>query len=403
MNILIINSFFSGGGAEKVARQLYEGLKIYNGINLYFLSGRGNSRGEIENIYITGEFAYLYNRVCCFAANNQRKKNRYVQRKIIRIIMEKKIDIIHLHNIHGNYMGIFDVVELSKYCKIIWTLHDMWALTGHCAYSLDCSKWVNNECRECPYMELYPKMRLDVAHDRYLSKRKAFVGKKIFFVTPSVWLKNMCDRSFLYKEDITVINNGVNTNIYKLYDRTALRKKYHVSDEKIIIMFVANQLNNPYKGASTLVKALNNIENKAAYELLICGNGEAFPVSSAFTIHHMGYIKDERQMSELYNVADVFIVPSIAENYPCVVLESIASGTPVIGCDTGGMKEQISPSLGWKFPVDDDICLKRIIEQLDQETLKNMRKNCREVAEREFDERTMLNNYYILYKKVLND
>ena len=259
MNILIINTYFEGGGAEKIARQIYYGLGDDTTIKTFFLGGRAENRHEQNAIYVKGKMHYVLNRFWCVLENNQRRRDRYATSRILQIIKQKNIDIVHFHNMHGNYIGIKDVMEISKHCQIIWTLHDMWAFTGHCAYAIQCDKWRTAECRACKDYNLYPKIRVDIAHKRYMLKQQIYANRKILFVAPSKWLYECCKAGILKDENIKVIYNGVNTKIYKGQNKGELREKYSIDKQKIVLMFVASQLNNSYKGLEVLLAALERL------------------------------------------------------------------------------------------------------------------------------------------------
>lgn len=401
MNVLIINTYFMGGGAEKIARQLYYGLKKYDDMNTFFLSGRDKKNNS--NIYNPTSVTNMVNRIFCFIGNNQRKHDKYALKKIIHVIENERIDIVHFHNIHGNYMGFEDIEEISKYCKIVWTLHDMWAFTGHCAYALECNKWVKKECRDCEKKWIYPKIRVNISSSRYKSKKHVFTNSNIIFVTPSIWLKEECKKSFLYNQKITTIQNGVNLEVFTEHNQEILREKYNIKNNKIILMFVSNQLENPFKGIDVLVNALNVVCNKKDYAIVICGNGSGISISNEYEIFNMGYINNDEIMSEIYSLSDVFILPSRAENYPCTILESLASGTPVIGSDAGGIPEQIIEGTGWIFPSGDYEALAKLIEKLDKKQLTTMRDRCRKAAENCYSEKEMIEKYYDLYTQIIND
>lgn len=402
MKILFINTFFEGGGAEKVSRQLFYHFRQQDNVEVFYLAGKGNGKTEVDCIYYVNTMQYFMNRGMCFLSNNQRKRDRYALKKIVKIIKDKQIDIVHFHNIHGNYMGFEDILEIAQRCKIVWTLHDMWALTGHCAHAIECKQWEDG-CRACGQKWIYPRIRRNVAKRIYQNKKKIFAGNGINYVVPSEWLADVCRKGILCKEKVKVIHNGVNISVFQEHNREKLYAKYQIDKNKIILMFVSNQLENSFKGITTLIKALDVLKNKADYAILICGNGNDLPISEEFEIHHMGYIKRDAVMSELYSAADVFIIPSVAENYPCTVMESIASGTPVIGSDAGGIPEQIQKETGWIFPRGNYMELADLIEGLSKEQLASMRKTCRNVAEMYFSEEKMFKEYQNLYERVIQN
>lgn len=405
MNILYVNTKFHGGGAEKVARQLYTKMAEIEDIKVFYLAGRPS--GETEGVHVVyGENAILkiYNFVKRVFTNNARKQDFLFRKKIISMIKENHIDIIHLHNIHGNYMGIMDLMEIRKYCKIIiWTLHDMWAMTGHCAYPVQCDKWIKDGCKSCLNLKLYPKLRIDIAAYIYRTKKRVLVNQEIFFVIPSEWLMGQFERSFLAKENRRLIYNGVDTTLFYPMNKERLRKQYRISQDKIVLMFISNNLWNPYKGIETLGNALKMVKRKEDYELLVVGEGKHMSFDENFVCHYMGYVSDDEKMNELYNLSDVFILPSSAENFPCSVLESMSAGTPVIASKVGGIVEQIDSETGWLFDAGDVKQLAYIINGLffEKNKLTTMSVNCRKRVGNYFSEKQMIQSHKTLYEELV--
>lgn len=407
MNVLIINTFFRGGGAEKVSRQLYYGFRKYDDVNCFFLAGKAGEQSEpCSHIYRSGTIPQAVNRRICRMKNGQRERDWYTVRTIVRMIREKKIDLVHFHNMHGDYIGIKDIGEISKYCKVVWTLHDMWAMTGHCAYPCQCSGGGGKSaCRNCPDLNLYPMIRKDIAEYLYKLKRKAFTGKKIHFAVPSAWLMKQCEQSFLDGESKTLIHNGVSTEVFHPMNKARLRQKYGISQDKLILLFAANNTDSPCKGGDILESALAKVKRKEKYELVIVGNAGHFSFDNDYVCHYMGYIQSDDKMNELYSLSDVFIIPSRAENFPCTILESLASGTPVIASDVGGIAEQIDADTGWLFDMGNAERLAEIIDALpdNKGRLHIMNGRCRKRAEDSFSEEKMLKEYYQLYLRVMEE
>ena len=142
---------------------------------------------------------------------NARLHDRYAAGKILAAIEREHIDLVHLHNTHGNYMGIRDVREIAARCPVVWTLHDMWSFTGHCAYAGDCDHWRTRGCARCQNLSMFPRLYIDRAAAIRRQKRNISPGGGITFVTPSQWLYRLACQSFLGQEEIRMIHNGVNT------------------------------------------------------------------------------------------------------------------------------------------------------------------------------------------------
>lgn len=405
MNILLVNTHYSGGGAEKVTRQLFYGMKS-EGINVHLLVGREAVGEDYEVIYNNRLHAFVLKAFTRFVTN-VRKSVPFARRKILKAIDKYNIDIVHFNNIHGNYIGIKDIAAISRRCPVVWTLHDMWAMTGHCAHAFDCTLWIDGKCTPCSDLSMFPELHHDNAGSLYSVKKESFTGKGIHFVTPSEWLLNHARNSFLKNESISVINNGVNTDIFVPGGRTALRKKYGIDENKRAILFGAAYLNSPFKGMRYLIDALNALPDKDKYVLVVIGsNMDSSLFDSAFTIAPMGYISDEHKLAEIYSLSDVFIMSSMAENFPCSSIESFACGTPVIAFASGGLAEQIDPSTGILVERGNTAGLTDAITAFfnyDEDTRYAMSESCIAKAVTKYSEKVMLENYIDLYKNILEE
>lgn len=403
MKVLYVNTAYYGGGAEKIARQLYDGMYKTYYIDTIFLAGKTKKSNEIEVIYGNKLVPNILNEVRSRAFNGVRLRDLYTRKKILSIIKKEKIDIVHFHNIHGNYIGIEDIKVISEYCNVVWTLHDMWSMTGHCAHPINCEEWVLSGCEKCRQKKLYPPIQWNCTKRLLSKKQECFKGTSIHYVVPSEWLKIQCNRSFLKNEDVVVIKNGVDLHQFQMLNKKEIRKKLQIPEERFVIVFSANDILSPYKGADVLQKALNMLPEKNNYYLIMLGNGILPGLDNNLEFLSIGKIRDDSVMNEYYSAADLFIIPSKAENFPCVVLESLASGTPVLGAAIGGIVEQIDNEVGWTFESGNamDLCDKIIMISKKSE-IDNMRFSCRKKAERVFSIEEMLDKYYKLYIKIVN-
>lgn len=408
MKILYFNNIYTGGGAEAVMRQLYYGMKEI-GVESYMLVGYDNgieaaSADSNINVLYSGKIAQKAAAVRGVCHNNAILCNTALRKKAVSMIQKNAIDILHINNAHGNYIGIKDVAWLSQYVKIVWTLHDMWTVTGHCAYAFGCTSWKKMECGNCTRKRTYPAFYYNNLSRVHNCKKENFTERGIIFVTPSEWLADICRQSYLKNERIVTINNGVDVLKYRIHDRELLKKKYKVPDNRKVILFAAANLNSEYKGFKYLLAALDKLKNKNEYCLLVVGQGfEADLVSPEFMIKKFGYVDGAETMNEIYSLADVFVIPSIAENFPCVALESLASGTPVIGSDAGGIPEIVSTGTGWIFERGNSDALAGTLANAfsDAGRLEGMRTVCRKRALKKYALDDMLNKYKELYEDIL--
>lgn len=402
MNILIINTLFYGGGAEKTVRQLTKGLEK-NGHKIFVVVYKYNGdKKNIVSLYGSGIYK-MYNYIVTKWHDNENISLKHSYNIIAKIIKDKDIDIIHLHNVHGNYLGIKDICEIvNKGKPIVWTLHDAWTFTGHCAVPDNCNEW-STGCKECMYLKKTPAIRKDHTASLWQLKKKTFSGKGIYFITPSIWLKNIMGNSFLSEEKVEVIHNGVKLLNLK-YDNNELKKIYNINIEKKLILCSAANLNSDIKGIDYLIKALNNLRNKSQIGILLVGKHTHEVVAKLnreYAVYEMGYVYDECVMEQINKMADLYVFPSLLENYSYALLEAMAAGTPVVGFDVGGNSEIINSKRGILVESTNIIEMSNAIEKIifDDELRKEMSKNCIEFAQFHTEER-MVEEYIKLYRKI---
>lgn len=403
IKVLYINALYWGGGAEKITRQLYMGVRNYD-ISSFFMSGRyqNNVPKDVKIIYkniierILSVFVALQNHNFLYQTYISRKK-------IIRFIEKEKVDIVHFHNMHGNYFGPNDIEAIRKICpNIVITMHDMWMLTGCCPHGMQCKEWENGKnCKNCKGNE-WLKKGVKSAENYLLCKKKSYSNKNIRFVSPSQWLIDCCFESYLKNENIHLIPNGVNTKVYRPLDKDKLREKYGIDRKKHVIMFAANNIEHPYKGFKYLCEALDRIKDKDNYCLLSVGNDLKEIEKMEYQIFVPGYIEDESVMNEMYALSDVYISTSVADTFPLVILESLAAGTPVIAFDTGGIPEAVSDKVGWIVEQRNVDSLVNVIERIFSNDIEYAikQKKCREYIVDNLSEEIMLEKYVDLYHEI---
>ena len=403
IKVLYINALYWGGGAEKIARQLYMGVGEYD-ISCFFMSGRyqKNVPKDVKVIYNN-----LFERVISVLAARQNHNFLYktyiARKKILQFIKKERVDIVHFHNMHGNYFGPKDIEVISKVCpNIVITMHDMWMITGCCPHGMQCEEWkYSKNCQNCHGNE-WLKKGVKKAHSYLICKSKSYSNKNIQFVSPSQWLVACCSKSYLKYETIHLIPNGVNTSIYHPLNKSELRKKYGVAQNKHVIMFAANNINHPYKGFKYLCEALDRIKDKENYCLLSVGNDSKKIEQMEYQFFSPGYVRDENVMNEMYALADVYISVSVADTFPLVILESMAAGTPVIAFNTGGIPEIVNDEVGWIVEQRDVNSLVSMIEKVftDDVEYANKQKKCRGYIMNYLSEEIMLEKYADLYHEI---
>lgn len=258
--------------------------------------------------------------------------------KFIKWVKEYDPDVIHLHNIHGYYINIEILFKYLKKCgkPVIWTLHDCWSFTGHCAYFdyVSCQFWIDG-CRLCPQKKEYPKSYFDGSKKNWKKKRQILTGvPNLTIITPSEWLSRLVKSSYLKEYKVETINNGIDINVFKEIP-SKLKEQYGLSDKKIILGVAS--VWDKRKGLDYIKKVAVGLDDK--YQVVVIGLTQAQSIELPKNVITISRTDSAKELAAWYSAADVFINPTMEDNYPTTNLEAIACGTPVITFDTGGSPE----------------------------------------------------------------
>ncbi len=345
MKILQINSFGSSGSTGRIAMDLYKELEK-KGHQCVIAYGRDEVPKEIKSIKIgTGLDNYLHGIKSRIFDKHGFSSTRATKEFIEKVKMYNP-DVIHLHNIHGYYINIEVLFNYLKESKkpVVWTLHDCWAFTGHCAYFdfVGCEKW-KNQCMNCIQKSSYPKSNLmDNSKWNYLKKKELFTSlDNMSVITPSKWLAEIVKKSFFYKYDIKVINNGIDLNAFKP-TKSDFRKKYKL-ENKFIILGVANVWDKR-KGLDTFVKLSKRIDNSSI--IVLVGLDEKQIKALPKNIIGIKRTNSIGELAEIYTEADVYVNLSVEETMGLTTVEALACGTPAIVNNATAIPEMIDESCG---------------------------------------------------------
>ena len=323
----------------------------------------------------------------------------------------EQADIVQLHNLHGFYFNYELLPEISKRKPVVWTLHDMWALTGHCAYSYECDRWQTG-CFSCPLLrgdgrrlvEPRPTL-LDRTALQWRKKQDLYQSSKLHVVTPSLWLADQVANSVLGNAlAIQHIPYGLDLEVYHPVEQGAARKALGIPANAQVILFIAANVRQKRKGLVYLLDALRQLQRSEFFLLTI--GGKPLPVEqlSGFRHAHLGQLSDESMLNLAYNAADLFVSPALADNLPLVVMESLASGTPVVCFDVGGLPEMVRHmETGYLARTQDAPDLAAGIRAiLDDGALRaRMRSNCRAFAVAHYDLEEQARHYVGLYEHAI--
>lgn len=401
MNILHISTLDNVGGAARVAYYLKE---AYNKIGHKSKILVGNKTGDFNDIVQIPH--YQLERVTRFASRlfSLQYLGYLNSFKIKRMDEFLDSDIIHFHNLHGDYFNYLALPGLTKSKPSVWTLHDIWAITGRCAFSYGCDRWQIG-CGKCPDTSYYPATKRDTSKLLWLIKKWVYNRSNLVIVTPSKWLKNLVENSILADKEIHLIYNGVDHRKFHPVDKSIIRKKLGLPEDKIILMFIATGgINNPQKGGKYLLESLKNVLSKNVFILNI-GSADKLDEIIHKEVDYLSipYIHDDL-LPEYYASSDLLLFPSTEENCPLVILEAMACGTPVVAFNTGGIPELIEHlKTGYvaKYKDVDDFT-NGINQFISDDSLRELAsKKAREAVENHFTHDKMTDLYLELYRDTI--
>lgn len=409
MKPLLLNINDIKDGAAKAAYRLHCGLKDI-GINSLMLVGQKHSDDSSVISRWNKPSKYLRPRLDMLPLKLYRERKlsvfhpAYLPERLAADALSYNPEIIHLHWICSGYLRI---ETLKKFhIPIVWTLHDMWAFTGGCHYDEECGRY-QDRCGNCP--QLNSKRENDLSRWVWNRKRKSWQDVNITIVTPSRWLAESARRSSLFQHHrIEIIPNGLNTELYKPIGKDTARQQLKLPQDKKLILFGAiNASHDRRKGFQYLQPALQKLAEKGwskDVELVIFGAAEPDnPPKMGMESHYMGHVDDERSMALLYCAVDLFVLPSIQDNLPNTIMESLACGTPVVAFDVGGVSDMVEHKKnGYLVKALDTTDLAEAIEWVlgDQKRLKSLAIAAREKAVLEYSIELQAKRYLQLYEEI---
>jgi glycosyltransferase involved in cell wall biosynthesis len=310
-------------------------------------------------------------------------------------------DIIHLHWTLGGFLRIETLKRIKP--TLIWTLHDMWPFTGGCHYDDGCGRY-RASCGLCPI--LGSKKEWDLSRWTWTRKARAWKDMKMVIVTPSRWMAARARESTLFGQyRIETIPNGVDTNTFKLVNKTVAREIFSLPPKRKLILFGAMSTTDKRKGFDVLRLALARtmgMAGKDEWMLCIFGTKPATLPDFGLETRYFGTLHDDISLAILYAAADVFVAPSRQDNLPNTIMESLACGTPCVAFDTGGMPDMIEHQwtgyLAKPFDPDDLANgIKWVLQ--DEQRYGFLSRQAREKVEAEFSTQRISNRHIVLYEE----
>lgn len=321
--------------------------------------------------------------------------------KLIAKIKVLNPDVIHLHNLHGYYLHIgllFDYLKQTQK-PVVWTLHDCWAFTGHCAYFdyVDCKRW-KSQCHDCPLKSEYPKsLFFDRSRRNYQQKKILFAGVQgLTIVTPSKWLAGLVKESFLQEYPISLIHNGIDLEAFKP-TQSEFRKRYKLEDH-FIVLGVAS-IWGERKGYGYFIDLAKQLSSDEKIVLVGLSTEQIKQLPPG--IIGIAKTQSTSELAEIYSAADLFINPTLEDNFPTTNLEALACGTPVVTFNSGGSPECLDEGCGLVVERGDLPGLVSAIARMRKNGKQSYTLQCQKRAHDSFDKEARFAEYVELYEAML--
>ena len=355
MRVLIVNTSEKTGGAAVAANRLMDALNN-NGVKAKMLV----RDKETEDITVVGlprsfklKWNFLWERWCVFWHLHFSRKNLFaldianIGYDITKMREFKEADIIHLHWVNQGMLSLSGIKKIINSGKpVVWTMHDIWPASSICHLTLGCHHY-NTGCGNCKYLPGNGGKN-DLSAKVWKRKQKVYGKGSLSFVTCSRWLAGEAKLSGLLSgHRIATVPNPIDTRVYRQHNKQEARLRTLLPKDKRIILFIAQRATNPYKGMNYLIEACHMMADKYpemrenTCVAILGGHGEDFEGKLPFQTQCLGYVSDDKRIVDIYNAADVFVLPSLSENLPNTIMEAMACGVPSVGFKVGGIPEMI--------------------------------------------------------------
>lgn len=357
MKIVHVNSSTGGGAANSVKRLHYAMMQHGIDSSMLFRDGIPSSEKKYYSVgRVEKEFlSKLRKKVLGRKTKSADPEYGFFSfastgAAIERHPLIKAADIVYLHWICDGFISIKTIEKLlAAGKKIVWYMHDMWAITAGCHYSFQCTMY-RDDCSGCMFFN--DKRKQAIVKDALSKKLRAFSGNSnLTFLAPSRWLHNCVQESAVGKRHkLFHIPYAFDRTLYKPVDKAFSCKILGIDPRKKYLLFGAHHaLHNPYKGWKYLQSALNMLKDLDGVELLTFGSeyNQAVEAAVPVPVRFFGRLEDDYSMVLLYNAADAFVLPSLADNLPNTMIESLSCGTPVVGFNVGGIPDLVTEKTGY--------------------------------------------------------
>lgn len=398
--LLQISSSLNCGAPGKIAEQI--GLLAQkSGWDVYVAHGvRHSNPSRLKSIPLVNSFQERINALYSVLFDSHGLGPWDNTKALITWIRTNRPDVIQIHNLHGyyiNYKVLFEYLNTTE-IPIVWTFHDFWPITGHCAYFdyIGCEKWMNS-CYKCPLIHSYPKAVIDRANRNFELKKELFSTVKSLTLVPvSNWVSSILNKSFLASFPRKTIYNGVDLNVF--YPRNSSIRKSLGLDNKFILLGVAFPWTER-KGFKDYIKLRKRLQSDIV--IIMIGVSDADKKQLPEGIIGVGRTQNQDELACYYSMADIILNLSYQETFGMTSVEGMACGTPTIVYNRTASPELVDSNTGVVVKAGDMEALEDAILTIKQKGKHFYHKACVSRVSELFDKDKLFMKYVCLYESLL--
>lgn len=401
MKVVLVNSVSGYGSTGKIVNELSEGLDREN-IENYVFYGRKSSSFK-NAIRIGSNLNVISHLLFTRVFGKHGFYSKFATKRFVKKLAKIKPDLVHLHNLHGYYLNVEILFKYLKKAdiKVVWTLHDCWSFTGHCAHYdyVDCQKW-QSQCYNCPQTKVYYKSWFfDRSKEAFLDKKQLFnFVDNLTIISPSLWLKNEVTKSYLSSYPVKVIYNGINLDVFKPTIST-FRNDYNLND-KFIVLGVSSVWSER-KGLNYFIDLANNLN--ADEVLVLVGLSESQIKVLPDNIIKISRTNSQAELAAIYSACDVYVNLSLEETLGLTNIEALACGSPVIAFNAGGSPEVLDKDSGIVVKRGDLSGVLAAIKLVKDKPQDFYKLACLRRAKENFNQAAIVTKHLDLYNKIYKD
>jgi glycosyltransferase involved in cell wall biosynthesis len=401
MTIFQISSELNIGSVGRIAEQIGEAV-IAEGWRSFISYGREGAVSKSSIYKIGHKIDFYVHALGTRLTGRHGFFSRRATKKLIKEIEGIKPDVIHMQHLHGYYINIELLFNfLAKLGKpIVWTFHDCWSFTGHCAYYdlVGCEKW-QTECNTCPQLNEYPKAVFrDNSNKNFRDKRRLFNSVDNLTIVPvSKWLEGEVRKSFLSLHRIQTIQNGIDIDKFR-WSGNNIKTQFNI-ENKFVVLGVANPWDTR-KGLKFFIEMANILTDR--FQIVLIGLSQRQIEEVPPNIIALKKTNNIDELVDFYSSADVFVNPTLEDTFPTTNLEALACGTPVVTFNSGGSSEAVDSDTGIVVEEKNSESLCKAIFEIDRNGKSFYTRKCRERAESNFRKEDRFQDYIELYYDILN-